>query len=873
MKLYRPYIAVMFNWNKEKRSTDIIYFHLREGKEKSFIAHTRLNFIYEKEYLRVYKYMKLGKNSNFYMKPREVTEDLREAEYIIIPDVDSPWNNKAFLEYCKTFKISKARMATLCRTCLDRRYKWTSLEKDSVIYKGQRICDYCSKKELTQELQRSNLVVSGGLTKFYQQQVEREGNLDVVLENISFGSEQDPIRNPDSTLFDIIEPIKEETGLAVNKIKGIPTRFRDLLIAEGIKTLLPIQEKSIEKGLFQNNDLLVVAGTTSGKTLVGELAGVTKALQKKKFVYLSPLVALTNQKHEQFKKRYKKIGLNTAVRVGMSRIKVEGEFTPIIDDDIRNSDIIVATYEAFDFLLRDGRSKAIGDIGVIVVDEVQMLVSEGRGFRLNGLIARLKALFPSAQFIYLSATIGNPDELAEDLDAETVLYLARPVPLERHAIITENDADRFKHLFKLCLREERITSSTGYKGQTLVFTNSRRNCEKLAKNLKTKGVSSTYYHAGLTFRKRKIVEKGFEKGRFSTVVTTIALGAGVDFPASMVIFENLAMGINWLSVAEFHQMLGRAGRLGFHDKGKAYLLVEPGRKIFIGQKETEEQIAFELLTLPIEDVDPVLDTIEEEEEILATVVAFKDVNISQDKMIFANILGRTTPLSDNMSALRKMKMIYVENKTIFPTDLGKAVSLSFLAPSYALRLVQEIQRSKKKYLADDLALTLAVKIQTFRSAHLSPKIHGEIERALKSNISTNIFSGTILDLYTGNSWGRRNPTQAILETFSKWTAHIFTCKCLDKPFCDCGEINFSKMIFELRQKGYSPSRISEEMRKENNIQLYPGDVYSWLDSLVHHLQAIQRLAEVMDKDELKQSAHKFAKQIENPNRNQKKQKS
>ncbi|MHA1483416.1 MAG: DUF5814 domain-containing protein, partial [Candidatus Heimdallarchaeaceae archaeon] len=297
-----------------------------------------------------------------------------------------------------------------------------------------------------------------------------------------------------------------------------------------------------------------------------------------------------------------------------------------------------------------------------------------------------------------------------------------------------------------------------------------------------------------------------------------------------------------------------------------------GRKIFVGQKETEEQIAFELLTLPIEDVDPVLDTIEEEEEILATVVVFKDVNISQDKMIFANILGRNTPLSDNMSALKKMKMIYVESKTIFPTDLGKAVSLSFLAPSYAIRLVQEIQRSKKKHLVDDLALTLAVKIQPFRSAHLSSKIHGEIERAIKSTVSTNIFSGTILDLYSGNSWGSRNPTQAILETFSKWTSNIFTCKCLDKPFCDCGQINFSKMIFELRQRGYSPSRISEEMRKENNIQLYPGDVYSWLDSLVHHLQAIQRLAEVLDKDELKQSAHKFAKQIENPNKTQTKNK-
>ena len=864
MRFPKPYIAVLFNWNKEKQSTDIIYFHLRDGKDKSSIIHTRLSFIYEKEYLRVYKYLKIGRSSNMYMKPRTVTEHLREAEYLIILDTDIPWDNKGFMEYCSTFKISKPRIATLCRTCLDRRYKWTSLEKDSVIYKGQRICDYCSKKELTQELQKSNLVVSGGLTKFYQQQAEREGSLDEVIETITFGYEQDPIKNPNSTLFDTVQSVKQERVLNVKSVKDIPSKLRELLISEGIKNLLPIQQLSLEKGLLRNKDLLVVAGTTSGKTLVGEIAGVTKALNQRKFVYLSPLVALTNQKYEQFKKRYKKIGLRTAVRVGMSRIHVEGEFTPIIDDDFSKSDIVVATYEAFDFLLRDGKSKAMGDIGVFIIDEVQMLVAEGRGFRLNGLIARLKALFPRAQFIYLSATIGNPDSLAEDLNAETVEYLERPIPLERHAVMTENEEDRFKKLVSLCKNEEKVKSSTGYLGQTLVFTNSRRKCEKLAGDLKKKGILATHYHAGLTFRKRKMVEKGFEKRKYSTVVTTIALGAGVDFPASTVVFENLAMGINWLSVAEFHQMLGRAGRFGFHDKGKAYLLVEPGRKIFVGQRETEEQIAFDLLTKPIEDVDPILEVSEEEEEILATVVSFENVNISRDKMIFANILGRTSPLSDNMKSLRKMKTLYVENKTIHPTELGKAIALSFLAPSYAIRIVQEIERAKRKEIIVDLALTLAVKIQPFRAAHLSRKVHGEIEKVLKSTVSTNVFSGTILELYSGNSWGRRSPTPLIMETFTKWTSNIFTCKCLDRPFCPCGEINFSKMIFELRRKGFSPTRIASEMRKENNIQLYAGDVYSWLDSLVHHLQAIQRLANVLKRDDIKKHAQQYVKLIENP---------
>ncbi|MHA1397756.1 MAG: DEAD/DEAH box helicase, partial [Candidatus Heimdallarchaeaceae archaeon] len=194
---------------------------------------------------------------------------------------------------------------------------------------------------------------------------------------------------------------------------------------------------ALKEGLLSGNNLLIVAGTTSGKTLIGEIAGATSALKKKKFLYLSPLVALTNQKYEQFKKRYKKLGLKTAVRVGMSRIKVEGEFSPIIDDDYKQADIIVATYEALDFLLRDGKANELNEVGVIVIDEIQMLISKERGYRLNGLIARLKALFPSSQFIYLSATIGNPEELAIDLDAKLVKYLDRPIPLERHTILTE----------------------------------------------------------------------------------------------------------------------------------------------------------------------------------------------------------------------------------------------------------------------------------------------------------------------------------------------------------------------------------------------------------------------------------------------------
>ena len=76
---------ILFNWNKQKRSTDIIYFSLGSSKDRKPLIHTRLQFIYEKDRLRVYKYLKVGRSSNIYIRPRFATENLREAQYLLIP--------------------------------------------------------------------------------------------------------------------------------------------------------------------------------------------------------------------------------------------------------------------------------------------------------------------------------------------------------------------------------------------------------------------------------------------------------------------------------------------------------------------------------------------------------------------------------------------------------------------------------------------------------------------------------------------------------------------------------------------------------------------------------------------------------------------
>jgi helicase len=173
---------------------------------------------------------------------------------------------------------------------------------------------------------------------------------------------------------------------------------------------------------------------------------------------------------------------------------------------------------------------------------------------------------------------------------------------------------------KLCEEEFKLTSSKGFHGQTIVFTNSRARCHVIADAL---GPRYAAYHAGLTSNERREVETKFLGGKLKGVTTTAALGAGVDFPASQVIFDSLAMGISWLTVQEFNQMAGRAGRPDFHDLGKVVILAEPGGTYARGSSYTEEEVAMRLLKGVMEEVAPEHDLEQSSEEYVANAVVCK----------------------------------------------------------------------------------------------------------------------------------------------------------------------------------------------------------------------------------------------------------
>jgi len=205
-----------------------------------------------------------------------------------------------------------------------------------------------------------------------------------------------------------------------NYKKKIPKKIYSLLEKKGFEELRPSQIKSINAGLFKDKNLLVCTPTASGKTLVAEFAFLNAVLHDKgKAVYIVPLRALASEKYKQFKKDY------PFLKIGLSSGDLDSS-----DTHLSNSDIIVTTSEKFDSLLRH-KAPWIQRLKTVVIDEIHLLNDASRGPTLEIIITILKKELNKVQLIGLSATIGNPKELAEWLKAELVEDSWRPVKLRK----------------------------------------------------------------------------------------------------------------------------------------------------------------------------------------------------------------------------------------------------------------------------------------------------------------------------------------------------------------------------------------------------------------------------------------------------------
>ncbi len=329
-----------------------------------------------------------------------------------------------------------------------------------------------------------------------------------------------------------------------------------VILENKIEKLNPVQQGALKMGILKRESLVVSSPTSSGKTLLAELAGLNVTLNKrKKMVYLCPLVALAREKYEDFKRKYQKYGIKVALSVGNYDSS---------DPWLEKFDWIVASNEKFDSLIRH-EAPWIGEIGLIVADEIHLLDDPSRGPTLEILLTILKEILPKAQILAFSATIKNADEIGEWLGAKVLKSNFRPVPLYKGILfggkIKLFDFKEYKLSQELGLEESIVENTLLMKKQLIFFLSSRRNAEALAERLSklvfhfleekeieklreiSKKIETTleipteqckklakcvekgvaFYHSGILFGQRVLIEEAYKKGLIKVITSTTAL--------------------------------------------------------------------------------------------------------------------------------------------------------------------------------------------------------------------------------------------------------------------------------------------------------------------------------------------------------------
>ncbi len=413
--------------------------------------------------------------------------------------------------------------------------------------------------------------------------------------------------------------------MKISKLDLEPTAI-DFLTSQGFEKLYEPQASSVDAGILDGKSVLVSAPTASGKTLIAMLSMLSHLPKNKsKIVYLSPLRALAAEKFTEFKK-LEKINLGRKIKVSIST----GDFDSV-EDKLENSDILVLTNEKMDALMRFSQSW-ISEIGLVIVDEIHLIGDEGRGPTLEMVLTRLKSgiIGKIPQIVALSATITNSDELAEWLDCEHVQSTWRPVPLSEAVYddftVTNQDRETYDVSF------DYVGSSTiglgldcvKNGGQSLLFANTRTSAAKLAvdsgpliqktlsKNeldelakISKKILSNNehtqlvkklatvvklgvgFHHAGLNQNCREIIENEFRDGKIKLLSATPTLAAGVNLPARRVVISsvlryNAQYGGNIpISVLEYKQLCGRAGRPQYDDEGESIIIGKNNQELLL----------------------------------------------------------------------------------------------------------------------------------------------------------------------------------------------------------------------------------------------------------------------------------------------------
>ncbi len=339
-------------------------------------------------------------------------------------------------------------------------------------------------------------------------------------------------------------------------------------------TLYPHQEEAVLE-IMADRHVVLNTPTGSGKSLVAMAMHFKAFATGRRSFYTSPIKALVTEKFFELCKQF------GAANVGM-----------MTGDAALNRDapIICCTAEVLAALALGEGTHAGVDFAIL--DEFHYY-----GDRERGMAWQIPLLaLPSTVFMLMSATLGDTREIAARLELRTgrtvatVKSVKRPVPLE----FVYSEEPLHEAVLDLVHRQ---------RAPIYVVSFTQRDCAELCQNFTSLNVTTreekvaiaealhgfrfdtpygkdiqrflkhglAVHHAGLLPKYRLLVEGLAQKGLLKIIFGTDTLGVGINVPLRTVVFTQLCkfdgQKTRLLSVRDFHQIAGRAGRKGFDDRG------------------------------------------------------------------------------------------------------------------------------------------------------------------------------------------------------------------------------------------------------------------------------------------------------------------
>ncbi|WP_213450568.1 DEAD/DEAH box helicase [Rhizomonospora bruguierae] len=339
-------------------------------------------------------------------------------------------------------------------------------------------------------------------------------------------------------------------------------------------TLYPHQEEALIE-IVSGANVILNTPTGSGKSLVAAGAHFAALAGERTTFYTAPIKALVSEKF------FALCDIFGAQNVGM----LTGDAS--VNED---APIICCTAEILaNITLREG---AEADVGQVVMDEFHFYAEPDRGWAWQVPLIEL----PQAQFVLMSATLGDVTRFEADLTRRTgrptavVRSVERPVPLifsyaltPLHETLEELLSTKQAPVYVVHFTQAQALE----RAQALMSVNVCTRAEKdmIAETIGnfrfTAGFGRTLsrlvrhgigvHHAGMLPKYRRLVETLAQAGLLKVICGTDTLGVGINIPIRTVLFTALSKydgtRVRLLQAREFHQIAGRAGRAGYDTIG------------------------------------------------------------------------------------------------------------------------------------------------------------------------------------------------------------------------------------------------------------------------------------------------------------------